>query len=492
MGTASYKNGCGYATDFNPPTASSMPQRFAAALIILPALFFVGCAALQAPEEPQRPSPVSPVWSEDELEDHIEFLNSGEAADRTTGTSGYARAAAYVAARMREFRLQPGVGDDFRIVYPTPMNYPVTGALRTVGGADSTLYYPGIDFLLHGRTDSASVAVQTLVVTEDTIGVSSAPASPFGVVFRRGEVDGATLRRWRDAGAVLAMIVQPLAPKIYTDRVSGLLAVQLTYRAAEAIVENDWAMISPGSTIALDRRIVAHSRSDFQKNAGAINILGSIAGKHPVSSRDAVLICTDLDAMNAYAGIPTVDFQNFGVGASALLEVARNLAYVSRRWSLPERSVLMGIWSGSQFGHQGLRHFLANPTWTLERITAVIYVGLAADEVPEVRRLVEEYGLTLQVIPSPDTPLFERQLVLQPDRALLRLASSRAGLESLTDAVDPYALPDMDAVTARAVEQAESQAAEAYDVLMRESVDPRPFYPVARDAMEIPLEAGRE
>ncbi len=469
-----------------------MSFRIAVILVMLPAVLYGGCAALRVPEEPPTPSPMAPVWSDDELDDHLDFLNRNEAAMRTTGTAGYARAAAYVAARLRQFRLQPAIGDDFRVLYGASMNYPISGALRSVSGQDSTSFYPGIDFLPHGRSDSGAVSVHLLVVTEDTAGIASAPKRPFGVLFRDGEADGTTLRAWRDAGAVLAITVAPLRPRFYTDRVRRLIAIQLTAGAAGVLMPTYRSVSRPGEAFELQRRIVAHVHSNFLPNAGAVNLLALVAGKHPQRARDVVLVCADLDAIASYAGVETVDYRNFGVGTSALLEVARNLGFVSQRWHVPEKSVLMAVWSGSQLGHEGLREFLANPIWEVDRITSVIYVGLRSEEEPFVRRLLEERGLTLHVISPPVTPLFERPLVLLPDPSLRRLARGRLEDQTSMGDGDPFALPDMDAVVARAVEQAREMAATAYERLIIETTDLRPFLPASEDTLDVPSAAGVE
>lgn len=470
-----------------------MSFRVAAVLIFLLALTYVGCAAFRVPEEPPTPTPVAPVWSDDELDDHLDFLNRTDAAERTTGTTGYARAAAYVAARLREFRLQPAIGEDFRVIYSAAMNYPISGALRTVSGQDSTAYHLGVDFMPHGRSDSGSVSVQVLVVTSDTAGIAMAPQRPFGVLFRDGAVDGTKLRAWRDAGAVLAITVEPLRPRYFSDRVRHLIAIQLAPQAAGRLMPTYRLVSEPGEAFELRRRIVAQVHANFQPNAGAVNILGLISGKHPELARDAVLVCTDLDAIGgSYAGVETVDYRNFGVGTAALLELARNLGFVSRRWLIPERSILMAVWSGSQLGHEGLREFLARPTWALDRIVSVIYVGLGPEDEPAVRQLFEERGLDLHVIPPPATPLFERPLVLLPDSPARRIARERIGVEGAADEQDPYDLPDMDDVVEQAISQSRDLAAAAFERILLESTDVRPFWPVSEDTLEIPSAEGVE
>lgn len=461
------------------------------ALAMMLAVGWAGCALFQVPEEPPAPSIAEPVWSDEEIEDHLEFLNSGEAAERTTGTQGYARAAEYVAARMDEFRLQPAIAGDFRVVYSTSINYPLTAGLRAVAGTDSVLFYPGIDFLADGRSDSGLASVRTLVVTDDTTGVARAPASPFAVLFRDGGVDMSTLLRWRSAGASLALSVQTLAPQFFGVRVPGLVALQVSPNALRRFLPVQAASADYGERFSLEQRIVARVRTDYRTNAGAINVLGYVAGKHPVRSRELVLVCADLDAVSDFAGVRTLDFENFAVGTAALLEVARNLSYVARRWSLPERSVLMAVWSGSQLGHEGLRYFLDDPTWALDHITSVIYLGLTAEEEPAVRKLLADKGLQLHVIPRSAKPLFDQPLLLLPDPAVHRLAreSRRA---SGGDVPDEMAVPDLDVVIDSAIVQARSMADAAYERMLVASTSSNPFAPVREDTLKRPSGASGE
>lgn len=468
-----------------------LTARFVLAALV--ATVWAGCALFRVPDEPPEPTPLQPVWMDEELEEHLDFLNTGEAARRTTGTQGYARAAAYVAARMREYRLQPALGDEFRTVYSTPINYPISSALRTAHGADSLVFYPGIDILADGRSDSGSVSVRIVVNTDDTTGIHQAPKVPFGVLFQEGSVDRTTLARWRAAGAVLAITVEPLTPRFYNARVPGLLAFQLTPGSLLRLISPEVAAAPYGRPIRQERRIVGRVRSDYEPRAGAMNVMGYIAGKHPVHGRDLVLVCADLDAVSDFAGIPTIDFGNFGVGTAALLEVARNLSFVSRRWSLPERSVMIAVWSGAQLGHQGLRYFLENPTWSLSRVTSVIYLGLTADEEPAVRKLLADRGLTLHVIPPSAEPLFERSLVLTPDPAIRRMQRERSRAARTAPAPDrDEVAPDMSVVVDSAVVQARRIADAAYGRIMFATTHPKPFHPVREDTLSIPSDFGDE
>ena len=78
-----------------------------------------GCRSIAVPTAPPRSTPLRPLWSNESLREHLEFFNGSDVTGRATGTSGYATAAAYVAARMGEFGLQPALadGDASRMTY---------------------------------------------------------------------------------------------------------------------------------------------------------------------------------------------------------------------------------------------------------------------------------------------------------------------------------------------------------------------------------------
>src|SRR5690606_35200876 len=62
-----------------------------------------GCALLAVPEPPPQTAPAPLEWRDDFLREHIRFFNGTESEGRGTASVGYARAATYVGARMRQF-----------------------------------------------------------------------------------------------------------------------------------------------------------------------------------------------------------------------------------------------------------------------------------------------------------------------------------------------------------------------------------------------------
>ena len=129
---------------------------------------------------------------------------------------------------------------------------------------------------------------------------------------------------------------------------------------------------------------------------------GYVGGKHPLGARgdtsgvpvaeQAVLVCADLAGGEA------------PVEAAALLEVARLYGRASQYTVMPERSVVFALWprlAAQDDPLTGLRAYLEQPTWRLDRVRAVLYVGLSARRRAEVQALLDEYDLPLYRVGAP-------------------------------------------------------------------------------------------
>lgn len=453
-----------------------------AALLILAG----GCAAFRVPEPPPTPTPIEPVWSPQELRDHIRFLNGNDMSGRATGTQAYARAAAYVAARLRDYRVQPAVEGDFRLIYSASINYPSSASIRSIGEADSLVYLPGIDFLPDARSDSGEVAVSRFFVAEDSVDEAVSADRPFGVVIPPGTPEN--LIAWRDAGAAVVVVAGELYPRFRRAPVRGLLTVQMTAEAAAELLNTGTQplVLFQGRTIEVPRTAHVRVRTVYQPQAGAINILGYLSGKHPAHQRELVILCADLDAAGHFAGVESMDFRNFGIGTAAALEIARNLSFVSSRWSVPERSVMVAIWSGSELGHEGLRYFLDHPTWDLTRVRSMVYLGLDPQEEPAVRALLKPHKIELTTVPPRRDPLFTEEILLLPDQAVRRLARDR------NPDLNRIETPDMSTVMDSAVARAAAMADVGYGKVLVQSTDVAPFYPAREDTLAVPPAAGTQ
>ena len=82
-------------------------------------LTVMGCASLQAREEPERSTPTRPVWRSGAFEAHVQFFNGPDVGDRTAGMAGYEVAATYVSDHIRSFGLQPGLARAWHLAHDT-------------------------------------------------------------------------------------------------------------------------------------------------------------------------------------------------------------------------------------------------------------------------------------------------------------------------------------------------------------------------------------
>lgn len=366
--------------------------------LVLLALGLAACSAFRIPEPPARPTPDRPIWSADELEGHLTLFHAPEQTGRATGTLGYANAATYVGARLREFGFQPRAGLDFRVLYPMSVHLPRGIELMAVS-ADTIRYAPGRAMLPDGRTDSVRVRLSRWVR-----GATASGSPDVAVVLTTDEATDATLRQlaangvpavWiavRDmAPSVSAMYVEDLGVarirEVVLAKLLGLSSVQLTQ-----------TLERPTGGGLLPRPVVLSTRIQRQSNGTGINLVGYLSGKHPESRRDAVLVCADLDGLGTIEQADVMDRTHGGLAAAALLELARHAGAVAAYSTFPERTLIAGVWSGARQDQHGLEAFLRKPGWPSGGIKQVLYLGAQPSDTLALRQRFRQAGLPVQFL----------------------------------------------------------------------------------------------
>jgi hypothetical protein len=423
-----------------------------------------GCGLLQAPPQPDMPSPGHAVWESRQAREHISFLSSSGVAQRAIGTPAMEQAAEYVASRMRGYALQPWI-ETHRVDYPARAHR-ISSAEFWAVAADSVQLQIAHDFWPDGRSDSGRVHVAELHLAPDT------PASPISTT-RSGMpavvIDGTHARRSRldslaAAGFRAAFIVQPLTPVAAVEPVPGLLIAQITPGTAAWLLGLtrpgfDILWQDPGPTVrSMARRIDLRIGAATERDISGSNVLGMLAGREPLLMRDLVIVAANLDAAGVTAGERVTDFRQIGTGLSAMLEIARNEQRVARRFTHPMRTVMFAAFSGNRTGHQGLQHFLRRPMWEQGRIRTLIYLGLSEEDEVAVREIVEPFGIELVVVRSSVMLPFERRYVFASERG----ARSRSRIPRI-DA--PPTSPESGQVNSRALEVALDLAQAGFEVL---------------------------
>jgi len=455
-------------------------------------LYAGGCSALAPPEQGPISTPARPVWSESEVQHHLRFFNGSDVAERGTGTVGYATAAAYVAARMQEFELQPALEGIFRLIYATPINVLRSARLIPVGG-DSLAFYPGIDYLPDGRSDAGVTLVTAFSVLGQELTVPD-PGALSAVVVAAAEATNERLQGWQRAGVQVALLVGPLEPRPVARPIPGILVMQVTQQATARLLQ-----MSPGAVERLlqsndeERQpllqpVRVQVEGEPMPSAGAINTIGYIAGKQPALSQEAVLVCADLDDIGTFAGVRTMQADHLGASTAALLEVARQYAFFTQYYSLPERSIVFAVLSGARLEHAGLRAYLHQPTWALSRVHSVIYVGLDPSEEPAVRALLAPHEISLYPVPPPADTTQSDAVVLLPGRRSARGSTVQSRAERGREDPGRQTPPRLPELIEAGVQKALLMAESVNDLLLREAITPAAFRPIAADTLRVPVE----
>ena len=451
--------------------------------LLLVLVGLAACTSLTTRRQPAPPpAPGEPRWQTSAFREHLRFFHRGAAAERMTGSEGFDRAAAYAAARMLEFGLQPGLESDYVVPYTLARNRPTSARLGMAVPPDTFPLYRGVDFMPAGITGTARVTAEEIGI------VPSGAIEPTGdriVMMPAGLATPEQLRAMRASGTEAVLMVGPLRPGSSARSLAGLAVLQVTRQTAARLLSTAPSALSTFLKAEvpfswnLPRQVYLEVASDYQPYLQGTNIIGMVAGEHPEYSKEAVLVVADLDAPGSWINVNTLDFGSFGVGAAALLEVARKYEAFSEWHPIPERTAIFGVLSGRHQEHAGLRGYLRNPLWALESTRAVIYVGLSADEQDEVQQIVSSYDLPLYTVPAADS-LFVPEVVLDPGPTVLRNARlEQPGFQSPPS-------PDMGAVLDSAAAAADSMARAAHRLLLPLSDHPGRFQPVIEDTLEPP------
>lgn len=458
------------------------------ALLLCCAVVLAGCVRLALPEEDLRPTPTRPVWIEEEIREHLRYFNS-ILAGRASGTQGYAQAAAYVAARMAQYELQPALDGQYRVLYYNPLNF-VRSAIVATTGADSVLFSPGFDYIADARSDSGTVRFSRILVardqqfsegsdvTEDLSGEVVLVPSP--------DVQTSYLRALRARGVRAVLHVGELKPGQSEFVIEGLLIVQITRNTAAEILNADPFVLAGSSTdelfvrVQLPGGVLVRVASTFQGQAGMINTLGFVAGKNPARSGELVIVCTDLDAVGQFMGVRRFDDEDLGLSAAALLELSRNYSYLGQLSSVPERTILFAVWSGSRVDHAGLRAYLRNPLWALEDTHAMVYIGLSEDKRPAVQKILDASGIPLHAIPPPPDMMPAQVVVSDPNAPVSARSRKDTGERvSLSDILED------------AIVNVTSLARETHETLFPLAITPAPMKMIPDNSATPSFETSR-
>ncbi|BBM68748.1 M28 family peptidase [Rhodothermus marinus] len=442
------------------------------------ALAACGPAPRPAMEGPvQLHEPDDPLW----LAEHLDVLLRPEMRGRVTGSRSFALAAQYVEDRMREFRLQPALEGHYRIVYEARVHLPWPAVLGWAD-QDTAAFLPGLEFWPDARSDTGRVVADQVALCAQP---RTCPAAPVWVLPSASAAEAPVLAKARSAQAVL--LVGPLRPALTDAPISGLRLLQLTPEAAARLLALPTSALrahltdTASVTLRLRRPIFLRVRRMGETRAGALNVLGFVAGKDPGLRDELVIVCADLDVI-ALPGSPLLfDGAHLGEGVAALLELARFYSTLAAYWPQPRRTLLFAVWSGARQGHQGLRAYLRRPLWDPAATRRIVYLDPDPEALAELHRLAEQYGMTLTPVLPPDS--------LQEDRQVFwRVPSEWQQIyRRIYNASAAVSIPEPERLRIRALQRARALVRAAQAILLPEAITPDPWVPVREDTLRPPV-----
>ncbi len=312
------------------------------------------------------------------MAEDLSFLNSEAVRGRADMSVGYNVAAAYVARRLREYRLQPALESGFRIIHNSPRNV-VSGARLRFEGSDSLDFITGLDVLPDGRSAPFNGVIRSLWIN-DAEGASREPGSALLWI---GDVTPETEATLRSSSIDLLIFQRRLEPGPSSKQWEGHGMLQVTPRVVRTLLRGSLPDPDAPTHRLLSRSVRVEIVSAWSRMAAGINIIGYVPGKHPELSAEAVILCTPLDAVGSFAGVRALDVRNIGVEVVAALEVVRQLSQFSRYAGIPERTLIVAFVSGGTVDASGLRALLAAPLWDGRKIRSLVYAGNSVDgELP--------------------------------------------------------------------------------------------------------------
>jgi membrane dipeptidase len=349
---------------------------------------------------------------------HVQYLASDDLKGRKAGTPEYAKAADYIAAKMKEYGLQPGGGNGswFQEVpfknwsnFDLPERLEITAPERRVyfagrgrdfqpaRGTGSGIARGGAAFVGYGIVsekpawdDYAGLDVKGRVLV-------FLPDSPPGfddpglktwtlekkvkLAVERGaagviEMDTGEPGQARPRRRIGAMIAPGVCPP-------GFVVIQATANFLDDLFylsKKSWRdpvsrilRLKKPLSFALDAAIEMEAHY-IQEERQAVNVIGIIPGRDKKLKNECLIMGGHLDHLGVGVnGFVYPGADDNATSAAAILETARVLA--ASRFK-PARTIIFASWAGEEQGMVGSRYYTDHPAFPLNRTAAYLNVDM--------------------------------------------------------------------------------------------------------------------
>ncbi len=399
-----------------------MFHRLMFSFVILAGLFASSC---------REPMPLNkqsqPDLAAADVQYHVDYLASDLLEGRESGMPGGEAAAKYIAAEFKRSGLKPlGDGVSFfqRFDFTAGVVLGNDNQLRMKRGVADTTWKVGVDFMPAAFSLSDSLVLAEGIafggygISAKTLNYDDYAGlevkgkavlvlrySPASNDPHSGFADYEPLRfkamQAREHGAGALFIVADSAaghgglPKLRYDRAAsdaGLPVIFITTHVA------DWVLQHSGHTLlALQDRInttrlpqsftIAEARVEVQTEVNKVrrhaeNVIGILPGSDPLLKTEAVVMGAHYDHLGrSSAGAMDPELENQihngaddnASGTAGLLELSQ---YFAARQKPLQRSLIFMAFSGEELGLLGSAHYVAHPTFPLEKTMAMINMDM--------------------------------------------------------------------------------------------------------------------
>ena len=327
---------------------------------------FLTSAACAGHVRVTSPAAAGPAINEASVRSHMEFLASDAMNGRGSGTRDEWIAAAYLAAQMRKWRLEP-LGDDNGYVKAVTLeSFDVVSApVLTIGDAR---FAHGKEMIatavtlahtagrLQKYTPGADVGPQAAVLMPELDQTLAAATSRAAVTLIRASP--ANLKNWTQIASRPVSFPVRMVDVPETHRPARVLLHPDTYAQLERMAD--------GTSVALDVQAKAGAKSQTW------NAIGRLTGRDPVLAKEVILLTAHLDHLgnrsSSKAGEDTIHngADDDASGCVAVLELMEALASGTR----PKRTVVFTWFGSEESGGYGARSFINRPPVPLDQIVA--------------------------------------------------------------------------------------------------------------------------
>lgn len=334
--------------------------------LALAALGLLATAPVGAPAAAAGAS-AAPVCTECVKAD-MEVLAGDDLRGRQCGTDDEARAAAYVADRLKAAGVNPAFGDGYLqkvgLVTPTVAAQPT---LDLSLGKAALRWTHGREFVIAGEPR----AVQgRLVRVTDADLAGETPRVDGAVVFYDPADPEAkstpALKRLFKAGAVAVLLPAGKATTARWERLSGVPEMDTQVQDAPAdacpdclgerlFLTADAAAALRGADVRETARLSVIAGQPRKRTTR--NVVGVLHGSAPDADRNAVLLSAHYDHLGVRGGVIFHGADDDASGTAAVLEFARMLGKGER----PKRTVYFALFGCEEEGGLGATYYRAHP-----------------------------------------------------------------------------------------------------------------------------------